>query len=350
MYDHEVQQIIVDLELHTNRINELQRLLADEMRLYSTKMNEFQQKITTMHNIKPDEHDQQKKQNTEESKEDKPEANVVVIYKKRSPSVHSVEDFPPNFLPHQQKKQNTEDSDSDKLEVKESDVIHKKRSSSVHSVEDYNSNKSTEISKSASNQISWKQVEMKSDEILTEVHDDEQLFFNGSLLTLEHQFLLNKFCGKPKQKWQLIYKATRDDFSSASFHRLCDSQCPTITVIQATNGSLFGGYANVPWSSTDQYVKDSSAFLFTLTNPHHISPTKYYNYQFPQFAVRHHIEFGPTFGGGSDIKIESDSNKNDNSYINFPHSYTDTTRKGRVTFTGSKNFTTNDIEVYVQLT
>lgn len=45
---------------------------------------------------------------------------------------------------------------------------------------------------------------------------------NGTLLSIDHQRKLNEFYGNERQKWMLVYKATRDDFSSANFHRFCD--------------------------------------------------------------------------------------------------------------------------------
>ncbi len=39
---------------------------------------------------------------------------------------------------------------------------------------------------------------------------------------------------------------------------------PTLTVVKATNGKRFGGYASVSWRSVQQYVRDNDAFLFSL--------------------------------------------------------------------------------------
>ncbi|CAF3185030.1 unnamed protein product [Rotaria sp. Silwood2] len=50
---------------------------------------------------------------------------------------------------------------------------------------------------------------------------------DGTLLSLEHQLKLNKFYGIEGQKWTLVYKATRDGFSSSDFHRCCDNSVPS---------------------------------------------------------------------------------------------------------------------------
>jgi hypothetical protein len=84
-----------------------------------------------------------------------------------------------------------------------------------------------------------------------------------------------------------------------------------------------------------------------LTNPHDIPPTKYFiNPSQSANAVYHVISYGPTFGSGHDMYSADDSNSDNSSYTNFPSGYTDTTGKGNATFTGARNFTSSDIEVF----
>jgi hypothetical protein len=120
-----------------------------------------------------------------------------------------------------------------------------------------------------------------------------------------------------------------------------------MTIIQSNNNYLFGGYTSIPWTSDGSYKNDTTAFLFTLTNPHNIQPTKYLiKPANTGNAVRHYGSYGPTFGHGDDIQLADGSNSNNSSYTNFPHAYTDTTGQGNNTFTGARNFTTADIEVF----
>ena len=173
--------------------------------------------------------------------------------------------------------------------------------------------------------------------------------FSGStLLKVEQKKKLNEFYGKSSQQWELIYKASRDGFDANTFHSRCDNKGPTITIIQSNNGYLFGGYTSISWASSGgSYKNDNAAFLFTLTNPHNIPPTKYaIKPDQVGNAVFLFSSYGPTFGGGYDIHIPNGSDSYNSSYHNFPHSYNDTTGKGNNTFTGAKNFTTSDIEVF----
>ncbi|CAM4790217.1 unnamed protein product [Rotaria magnacalcarata] len=173
-------------------------------------------------------------------------------------------------------------------------------------------------------------------------------FSNGTLLKLlAHKKKLNEFYGKVNQRWDLIYKATRDGFDANAFHSRCNNKGPTMTIIQSNNNCLFGGYTTIPWTSDNSYRSDTTAFLFTLTNPHDIQPTKYMiGGGTIAYAVHHGDDRGPTFGGGHDIYLANSSNSNNSSYIGFPMAYVDTTGKGNKTFTGAFNFTAADIEVF----
>jgi gas vesicle protein len=174
-----------------------------------------------------------------------------------------------------------------------------------------------------------------------------ELFTGGALLSSEQQMKLNEFCGKKDQKWVLIYKATRDGFGASDFHRCCDNQGPTMSVIQSKDGGyLFGGYTSVSWRSIQNLVPDNNGpFIFTLTNPHGIPPTKY-SIKDVQHSICDHNGCGPTFGNGHDLHVCDNSQMKTESYANFPYSYNDTTNRGNTTFTGSFNFQTSDIEVY----
>jgi len=180
-----------------------------------------------------------------------------------------------------------------------------------------------------------------------EIERINALFSGGTLLSTEHKKKLSEFYGNTQQKWQLLYKASRDGFDVNVFHNRCNNNGATMKIIQSNNNYLFGGYTSVAWASSNQYAVDSNAFLFTLTNPHNILPTKYpVQPSKTQHTVYHGNGYGPTFGGGHDLYVCTNSNSNNSSYTNFPNTYTDTTGQGNNTFTGTRNFTASDIEVF----
>lgn len=169
------------------------------------------------------------------------------------------------------------------------------------------------------------------------------------LLTVEYQTILNNFCGKSNQQWQLIYRGTRDGFGKGAFISQCANQGPTITMVRVDK-YLFGGYTSISWKHSDGTIwdRDPTAFLFTLINPHQIPPTKYPIKSTGENAIRSYAHYGPTFGR-FDICIHSDSNLHQHSNFGFPKDYCDTTQIGKITFTGAERFTTSEIEIYKQV-
>lgn len=177
----------------------------------------------------------------------------------------------------------------------------------------------------------------------------DSYFPDGTLLETEQKRKLNEFYGKSKQRWYLIYKASRDSFDANEFHSRCDNRGATVTVIRSNNNYLSGGHTAIPWTSGGTYKSDTSAFLFTLINPHAIPPTEY---MIKPTSVRDVVNrnsgYGPTcmFGGGSDLRVANNSDATNSCSTSFPHTYSDTTGKGNNTFTAARNFTTSDIEVF----
>lgn len=180
----------------------------------------------------------------------------------------------------------------------------------------------------------------------------------GTLLSIDNQTKLNEFYGTPKQTWELIYKAARDGFSGQDFHHCSDNKGPTMTIIQSKNDHyLFGGYAEISWTRCGVYKCDPAAFLFTLTNPHGIEPTKFFQKSDGKRSIGHAKADGPCFGGlvddqkkhFRDIWICTNANNSETSTSDFPVSYIDTTDKGETLFTGAKNFMVEEIEVYKRL-
>jgi hypothetical protein len=196
--------------------------------------------------------------------------------------------------------------------------------------------------------IDWSTViqiftEKPKREIIKE--QQHQLFMGGTLLSTDHQIQLNKFYGNENQKWQLIYKAMKNGFDGNICHRCCDNQGPTLTVIQSSNGYLFGGYTAVNWDIKGGWMVDKTAFLFTLINPHNIPPTKYAINPNGTNAILSGSGTGPVFGEW-DIFIYLKDHKDEESNSCFPSNYSDSTNRGNLTFTGSANFSFTDLEIY----
>jgi len=185
-----------------------------------------------------------------------------------------------------------------------------------------------------------------------------------------------KLIGLENKSFSLLWRGSRDGFDTAAFHRLCDGKANTVTVIKNTNGFIFGGFTSIPWSSSEdddddddddyddddddygyqfqaynkkEYNEDSSAFLFSLTNPSN-TPLKL-KVNLPQYAVAAYCHGGPLFGSGYDLFVSSLSNINRKSYIHissyeFPNGISGEEAGELIVGGSNKYYQTAEIEVF----
>jgi hypothetical protein len=185
---------------------------------------------------------------------------------------------------------------------------------------------------------------------LITAHSKDIAFRDSSILLTQNElFICQMFTDWKDVK--LIYSATRDGFSSLSFHSTCDAISNTLTIIKTTSNSVFGGFTSASWSSVDGYTYDANAFIFSLRrsgNPY----KERFNVTLPEYAIYRNSYYGPTFGRSHDIYVADNSNTNYNSYSYFGYSYQlpKNINYGSVEaqsyLAGSYNWQTSEIEVY----
>jgi hypothetical protein len=150
------------------------------------------------------------------------------------------------------------------------------------------------------------------------------------------------------ETWKLIYRGSRDGFHASDFHSKCDKESNTVTLIETTKGFIFGGFTPIAWDSSNDYKSDSSgkSFLFTLKNPHNISPRKFKLLN-ASTAIWSGSGYGPIFGNGHDICVYDKFNTNASHYTNVGTGYVnDTGIDGKQVLTGESNFIVKEIEVF----
>jgi TLD len=144
---------------------------------------------------------------------------------------------------------------------------------------------------------------------------------------------------------QLCYRATSQSFDSSKFHAGCDKKGPTITIVKANN-RVFGGFTQISWTGAQGYVSDKEAYLFSVDREQQFFVKK----DTAGYAIYDSTGYGPTFGGGHDLYIATNSNQNQNSYSNFGHSYAlpagTSSEQAKIHLAGAYNFQTSEIEVY----
>jgi hypothetical protein len=165
--------------------------------------------------------------------------------------------------------------------------------------------------------------------------------------------LLAEFGGK---RFWLLWRGGRDGFDRKEFHRRCDGHANTLTLIEDTDGNIFGGFTPAKWKSvhgtspkktvSDEIYLNSKSFLFTLKNPHNFPARK-----FTLKAEKNGETIVCSPSGGPnfcDIQVSDDCDADSNSDASdFGDCYTnDTGVDGRTFFTGSEDFTVEEIEVF----
>ena len=102
----------------------------------------------------------------------------------------------------------------------------------------------------------------------------------------------------------LLYKATRDGSLAKDFHNKVDNIGPLLIIIETTKNQIFGAFTSIAWSSKNDFVEDSEAFLFCNNNK--------YNVSIKILACNHLKNFGPFFGEKALVITDNCLNNKDN--------------------------------------
>lgn len=134
---------------------------------------------------------------------------------------------------------------------------------------------------------------------------------------------------------KLLYRASRDG-DQTQFHSKCGGKENTVTFVKAINGKRFGGFANKPFNSSDSWITDPNAFVFSLD----FNECYYYN---NNGNMIYGASNGPAWGGGFDLYLASGCLNNNNSETN-QSSYNYNGRSNALS--GGSNFQAVDYETY----
>eukprot|EP00771_Trimastix_marina_P000673 gnl/Trimastix_PCT/1696.p1 GENE.gnl/Trimastix_PCT/1696~~gnl/Trimastix_PCT/1696.p1 ORF type:complete len:397 (+),score=56.95 gnl/Trimastix_PCT/1696:159-1193(+) len=167
--------------------------------------------------------------------------------------------------------------------------------------------------------------------------------FVGSIVPPDAFPALAEWVPRHYTRAELLYKATRDGFMTATFHTKCNNQGTTLTLIQSTNGNLFGGYTPIPWTSDGQYHVDTATFIFSLRRDGQVRP-----FRCLQHSGQCHVHHGSdriAFGLGHDIYVADNANQNRSSHVIVGGTFT-LSNGENPHLAGKKNFKAAEIEVY----
>ena len=162
-------------------------------------------------------------------------------------------------------------------------------------------------------------------------------------ILLLHSFLPADFT-EMRLRFKLLYRGSRDGMTAATFHQLCDSKDDTVSVIEDTNGNVFGGFADKAWSTKSSRPRSQKSFLFSLKSSMGDGVVKFpVNLTNPN-SLLHHSTYMCAFGNG-DLYIIPENSESaisiGTSYQNPSSAYSRQYCTG-----GHKTFTVHEIEVY----
>lgn len=137
------------------------------------------------------------------------------------------------------------------------------------------------------------------------------------LVTKEELDLIASGMNGKQFKLDLLMRGSEHGFKAATFHELCDSKGPTLSLIKSEAGKVFGGYSAVSWSSLDgKYFADPAAFVFSLSTKKLFRQHRYKGY-----AVQHDKQHLMVFGRGNDICIYDNCDSRKESFSSMGDTY-----------------------------
>jgi hypothetical protein len=118
-----------------------------------------------------------------------------------------------------------------------------------------------------------------------------------------------------------IYKGSDDKFTKKSWDDNCLNKGPTLTVVQADNGRIFGAYTSKSWTKEDEeyyssYTEDDKAWIFSFDYSTQLKVTQ------PQNAIENNYNYLCIFGGGNgEIAIYLDALNRSDNWSNLGYNY-----------------------------
>ena len=78
------------------------------------------------------------------------------------------------------------------------------------------------------------------------------------------------------QKTELLYRLSEHKLLGQTFRNLVYDKGPTMLLIKANDGHIFGGYSPIPWTDEldSNWKASDKSFLFTITDNHGREPMK----------------------------------------------------------------------------
>jgi hypothetical protein len=160
---------------------------------------------------------------------------------------------------------------------------------------------------------------------------------DSKIITIQHAKIISKWIDRigimdnleNSYEFKLIFRGSRDGFSAKEFHKICDNQSRTVSIIKVKDSNeILGGYNPIDWKDNSiffgsSYRATKDSFIFSFMNKNDIENCLISRVENEKFAINYWHHYGPSFGYGDLIiygGIDEASFNNNTSYCN-KHSY-----------------------------
>jgi hypothetical protein len=132
---------------------------------------------------------------------------------------------------------------------------------------------------------------------------------NSKIITMQHAELISKWIDRLRStnksrnsyEFKLILRGSRDGFTAEKFHKVCDNQSRTVTVIKVKDSDeILGGYNPIEWnsrySSKNCYGITGNSFIFSFMNKENVEDHVLSRVRNERQAINYLPHLGPSFG------------------------------------------------------
>src|SRR5947209_5074250 len=73
--------------------------------------------------------------------------------------------------------------------------------------------------------------------------------------------------GQSSYEFKLLFRGSRDGFTTGKFHKFCDGKSRTVTVVKVKGSNeILGGYNPLAWDSSGDCSTTKDSFIFSFKN------------------------------------------------------------------------------------
>src|SRR5581483_303637 len=96
---------------------------------------------------------------------------------------------------------------------------------------------------------------------------------DSKIITYQHAELISKWIYRlevtdqvqSSYEFKLLFRGSRDGFTTGKFHKFCDGKSRTVTVVKVKGSNeILGGYNPLAWDSSGDYSTTKDSFIFSF--------------------------------------------------------------------------------------